>query len=104
MLKVLLLISIIFASTAVLSASHYKSGNIINITSYSAGMLIKLDSGAPANCLGTPNDWLLIKEENKTMISVALSMWATGKTWAIVYTDPYAGSGYCVVKQLDPTN
>ncbi|MCX9560698.1 hypothetical protein IG557_17850 [Vibrio cholerae] len=44
---------------------------------------------------------MLIPEENKTIISVALAMWTQGKTNATIYTSG-TKSGYCQVVQYDP--
>ena len=56
------------------AADYYLSGNVMNITTTTSGLMIMLDSGIPTNCQGTPSNWMLIKEENKTMISMALAM------------------------------
>ncbi len=61
------------------AGEDYLSGNIINLTSVTSGLMIMLDSGIPNNCRGTPYGWILIKEENKAITSVALTMWASGK-------------------------
>ena len=61
-----------------------------------------MDSGIPGNCQGTPYGWMLIKEANKTMISVTLTMWATGKRGATIYTAGIDSTGYCIINQLDP--
>ncbi len=95
-----------FISTAVtdiaIAESNYLGGNFSNITSAGVGLMIMLDSGIPTNCAGTPYNWILIKEENKTMIALAMTMWAKKETCATVYTAPVGGSGYCTVTQLDP--
>lgn len=84
------------------AADHYLSGNIINITTTASGLMIMLDSGILTNCQGTPSNWMLIKEENKTMVSMALAMWGTGKKSIVVYTSPVKPGWYCEVTQLDP--
>jgi len=67
-------------------------------------MLIMMDAGVPDNCQGTPYNWMLIEETHKTMLSVALAMWSTGKKSAVVYTTGLDGTGYCIIGQLDPSN
>lgn len=84
--------------------NSYVAGKIINITSTGNGMMMMLDTGVPDNCQGTPYNWMLIKESHKTMLSVALAMWATGKNSAVVYTSGLDGTGYCIINQLDPTD
>lgn len=76
-------------------------GRISNITSVPEGMLIKMDTGAPNNCQGTPWGWMLIPEANKTIISVTLLAKAMGKN-ASVYTYQFSGTGYCQIWQVDP--
>lgn len=84
------------------AADYYLSGNIINITTTTGGLMIMLDSGIPTNCKGTPYNWLLVKEENKTMISMALTMWASGKKGLTVYTAALNPGSYCEIIQIDP--
>ena len=88
--------------TPLQAAEDYQSGNIINMTSTAAGLMIMLDSGIPNHCRGTPYGWLLIKEENKAMTAVALAMWAAGKKGATIYTAPVIAGNYCTVTQLHP--
>ena len=85
------------------AADYYLGGNISNITSAPVGLLIMLDSGVPGNCVGTPFNWMVIREQNKTMVSVALTLWTTGNKGAVVYTSGLdQATGYCIVSQLDP--
>ncbi|WNO08681.1 hypothetical protein [Teredinibacter sp. KSP-S5-2] len=77
------------------------TGKIINITSIGQGLLIIMDTGKPSGCTQTTN-WMLIPEENKTMIAVALAMYLQGKTNATVYVDINATGNYCKVVQYDP--
>ncbi len=81
------------------------AGSLVNITSRPDGLLVMFDSGVPTICTNTaiPN-WLAIKETNKTMVSVALTMWASKKNLASVYVNGTKNpEGYCYVTQLDPT-
>jgi hypothetical protein len=84
------------------AAESYLSGNIINVTTTASGLMLMLDSGIPTNCQGTPSNWMLIKEENKTMVSMALAMWGTGKKSVMVYTSAVRPGWYCEITQLDP--
>lgn len=89
-----------------LSGPHYQHGEVYSITSSSAGLMIRLKVGndlnvVPDNCIDTNKyGWMIIKEENQTMIAVALSMQAQNKKMATIYTQK-VGS-YCVVTQYDP--
>lgn len=85
-----------------LSASNYLGGSFINMTSTPAGLMLKLDSGLPTNCTGTPYDWMLIRAENKTMIALLLTMYTSGKKGAVVYTSGIMSSGFCEINQYDP--
>ncbi|MEY8199962.1 MAG: hypothetical protein RPS47_12030 [Colwellia sp.] len=87
-------------------ASAYSSetslpGNVSNITSIREGLLIILDTGKPSGCTqGT--GWMLIKQENTTMISVALASYMAGNKAATIYVAPGPGS-YCEITQFDPS-
>lgn len=86
------------------AADHYLSGTIVNVTTTASGLMVMLDNGIPTNCQGTPYNWMLIKEENKTMISMVLAMWASGKKTATVYTAGITPGSYCEITQLDPVD
>lgn len=99
--KKLIIVLMVFTAPSY-AADYYLSGNVINITTTTSGLMIMLDSGIPTNCQGTPSNWMLIKEENKTMISMALAMWASGKKGLTVYTTTVNPGSYCELIQLDP--
>lgn len=85
------------------AAEQWLAGNIVNVTSSSQGLMILLDTGIPDNCQGTPYNWMLIKQADKTMVAVAIALWIAGKPAVTVYTIPPAGPGsFCTVNQLDP--
>lgn len=84
------------------SAVDYLQGNIVDMTSTKSGLMLKIDSGFPGNCAGTPFGWMLIRSENKPMIALVLSMYAYGKRAAVVYTSPAVGGGFCEINQFDP--
>ena len=85
---------------------NQQAGNMKDLTSVEAGLLIKLDTGMPGNCAGSPYDYMLVREENKTLISVTLALWITEKKGVTVFTSGIpGGSGYgvyCVVNQVRP--
>ncbi|WP_036750537.1 hypothetical protein [Photobacterium galatheae] len=86
------------------AASHYISGKITNITAIEGALLIMVDNGnIPDHCKGTPYNWLKIKQENTTMVSVVLTQWASNNRTATVYTSGIENAGsYCLVTQVDP--
>ena len=77
------------------------SGSITNITSIKQGLLIRIGANeVPENCT-SGHAWMLVEEQYKTIISVALTAWTLSKG-ATVYTDA-TNSGYCRVNQIDPS-
>ncbi|TVZ37849.1 hypothetical protein P886_2195 [Alteromonadaceae bacterium 2753L.S.0a.02] len=56
-----------------LSAEYYQSGNIINRIAGTQGIMIHMDTGQPDNCEGTPNSWLLIKQEHTANMLCSIS-------------------------------
>lgn len=103
MKKIILLLTL-FVSLNLHAADTYLGGKIYDITSIPAGLLIRLEGNAVPTACADLNawGWMLIPEENKTMISVALAMLAQGKKSATVYTSGSVGS-YCKVIQYDPS-
>lgn len=82
------------------AADEYLGGNISNISSHGAGLMVMLDTGVPTNCSGVGYNWMTIPEANKTMIAVALLAWQLGRG-VTVYTNPLS-NGFCTINQLDP--
>ncbi|TQV87081.1 hypothetical protein [Aliikangiella coralliicola] len=99
-MKYILLVLTLF-SPITFAAETVQDGNVTNITSIKEGLLIILDTGKPSGCKQT-SGWMLIPEENKTMVSVALAMHLAGKKRAAIYVDIHAPGGYCKVIQYDP--
>jgi len=60
-----------------------------------------LNEGKPSGCTQS-SGWMLIPEENSTMISVALAMHMAGKDKASIYVDVTAPGSYCKIVQYDP--
>lgn len=85
------------------AADTYQMGKVYDITSIRKGLLIRLeDNIVPTQCQDLNiYGWMLIPEENKTMISLALAHFMQGKTKATIYTQGTVGS-YCKVIQYDP--
>lgn len=78
----------------------YLYGQLTNITTVPAGLLVQLSTGVPTNCAGVGNGWMTIPEANKAMIAAALIAWQN-QGFATVYTNPLS-SGVCVINQFDP--
>jgi len=83
------------------AAAHWLRGDIVDITSIPEGLLVKLDTGVPTNCSGVANGWMLIAEENRTMLATALSFYISGGRTADIYVSPLS-NGRCPVTQFDP--
>lgn len=98
----LLMLSVFFANTAI-AAPSWTSGNLIDITSYAGGLLIRTDSPLPDNCVGVPFGWMLIPETNRTMVATTLAMWMGGNKSVTIYTNATTGT-YCIINQVDPAN
>lgn len=86
------------------SGPSYVTGEIINVTSLSSGLLIRIGGAAsvpevPQNCT-SGHYWMFVKQDHTAMISLVLASWAMGKS-ATVYTSPES-EGYCQVTQFDP--
>ena len=92
-----------FSGTA-FSAYANLGGNIIDITSFPGGLLIRLDTGWPDNCshLNDPAKHMVIRETSRAMVATALTTWALGNKAVTVYTDVPSSDGFCIINQLDP--
>jgi len=97
-----LLIGCIWSCSA-FSGEHYQSGNIKNITAVSTGLLIQMDTGLPGHCAGTPYGWMHIDQRYTALVSLVLTVWASGSKTGTVYTSGIKEpGGYCKVNQFDP--
>lgn len=103
--KLILILLFILQSSGVFAADTYIDGDVYDITSIENGLLIRVKGNVVPTKCENPNGWgwMLIPEENKTMISVALAMFVQGKTHATIYTKN-TGTGFCKVIQYDPAN
>jgi len=85
------------------AADTYQTGTITNITTIPEGVLVMLDTDPPTNCTGTPYNWMLVPEANKTMVAAVFMMWMSGQRRVTVYSAaPYTGNGFCKLGQVDP--
>lgn len=85
-----------------LAQTSHLCGQMNDITSYSGGLLVKVDNAVPTVCTSSGTTWMLIPKGEDPMISTALSHWLAQRLAACVYVNPYSGSGYCVINQFDP--
>lgn len=83
------------------AADWYQTGNISALTTTTEGLMIMLDTGPPTNCTGTPWNWMLIPEANKTMVAATLALWLSGKRNVTVYVLPFT-AGWCSIIQVQP--
>lgn len=86
--------------------ADYLAGHIIDQTFISDGVLIRLDTGTPAVCTGTPYGWMLVKNQNSAMIIAVSIIWSekrdqTNDRQVQVYSDGISG-GFCLLNQIDP--
>ena len=77
----------------------YLAGYVVNMTSLPEGLMIMLDTGVPDNCEGTPYGWMIIPEDNKTMVAVAMMAYLQSDREITLCTDGSFYSGYCRVNQ-----
>lgn len=98
---------ITLVSTNALADAANQNGRINNITVAGNTVLIRLDTGLPDNCTGTPYGWMQVPEASKVMQSLVLGMWMRGdaaETVVTVYTTGLGTNGYCQINQIDPAN
>lgn len=90
---------ILLPSVGYAGPSHV-GGKITNITSTSAGILVRIGANeVPDNCT-SGYAWMEIKQEKTAMIAMTITAWTLGRS-VVVYTSA-TGSGYCQVGQVDP--
>ncbi|WP_370980198.1 hypothetical protein [Agaribacterium sp. ZY112] len=101
-MKVIFFVFLMVASLGVNSAETYLAGDVTSITSIPQGLLLRINGNEkPSGCTQS-SAWMLIPEERKTMISVALAMYMSGNRKAVVYISTSASGSYCVINQYDP--
>ena len=93
-------------SSPALSGPNYQGGTITDLTAITSGIMIRLDSGVPDNCKGTPHGWMLVKQEHTAITSTVLTAWTSGNKSITVYTSGRGNSGseFCEITQFDPAN
>ena len=91
----------LWAPNTALAAENWITGTIIDVTTTTEGLMIRLDNGIPTDCTGTPLGWMLIREANKTMVATTLMLWQSGNRQVTVYIGGFQGN-FCYVNQVDP--
>ena len=71
-----LMVALIGAAEA---QDNARAGYITNIVARTDGLLIEIDNGIPAACEGTAGNWMIIPNESKTMLALALLNSDNGK-------------------------
>jgi len=90
-------------------AEAYQAGHITAMSTTNngvSGILIRLDSGLPTNCTGTPFGWLWIPNST-TIGAYVLGLWLSGSESSVVvtvYTSGLATNGFCEVTQIQPSS
>jgi hypothetical protein len=84
----------------------YVSGRISNITFTSGSVMFMLDTGLPANCVGSAYGWMTVPMDYKPIVTILTGIWLRGDADSTVVTAYADGlvNGYCRISQLDPAN
>lgn len=97
-------------SATIVSQNPYIGGKIGNITALEGGFLIMIydNSGnkiLPSNANNASYGWLIIKESNKAMMTMALYCWSNNIPVTVYCKGTTAGdnsTGYGIISQIDP--
>jgi hypothetical protein len=103
-ITIVLVLIILAVTVPAFGGPNYIYGNIINYSSLQGGLLIMIDTGIPDNCSGTPYGWMIISQEDKAMLAVALMNISLDKMGVGVYSDGTWVQGICRVTQLQSTD
>ena len=91
--------------SSVSAVAQNTSGHITAIDATVNGLMLMTDGPVPANCTGTPFNWLLIPAANSPMVALAMGMFfTTGFNGEVVtlYTSGIGPEGFCTVTQVQP--
>jgi hypothetical protein len=91
----------LIALSASAAQAGYLTGTITDITSTPDGLMLKLSTGLPADCTGSPYNWMLVPEQYKTIIVTTLGFYLGGMKTVTVYSVPTTNF-YCKINQIDP--
>jgi len=101
MKKIFLFLCGVALASPAFSGANWIGGNIIDITSATQGLMVRIDAGVPDNCAGTFFGWMLIPDSARTMVAVTLIA-RLQNTPVAIYTSGLDASGQCIVVQVDP--
>ncbi|MDV3458295.1 hypothetical protein RZN05_14960 [Sphingomonas sp. HF-S4] len=77
-------------------------GKVVDITSTTAGLMVRMDDNRVPTLCGTPSvGWMLVPQSSSAMISVFLTEWAASKKNFTIYIDSAVGTS-CIVNQINP--
>jgi hypothetical protein len=99
---VILSMLVLASANPAIAGPDYISGVITNYTAIAGGLLIMFDSGIPDNCAGTPYNWIIIAETDKTMLAMALMRISQDNMQAAVYSNGQRYLGFCRAIQFNP--
>ena len=95
----LILILIVAFGGGAEAGENAQIGYITNIVARPDGLLLEIDNGIPDACAGTVGNWMIIPNENKTMLALALLNSDNGKLMEF-YTDGNFIDGICQISML----
>ncbi|WP_299494165.1 hypothetical protein [uncultured Shewanella sp.] len=72
------------------------------ITSYKDGLLVRLVGDVKPERCKHSSPWMIIAQEDSTMVSVALSMYMAGNRKANVFVSDETTFSYCRITQYAP--
>jgi hypothetical protein len=96
-----LLIMVVTIGQAI-AGPNYVVGNISNYSAVASGLLIMVDTGIPDNCAGSPYNWMIIANEDKAMLAMALMRISQDQMGVALYSAGVFYNGICRVTQYDP--
>jgi hypothetical protein len=87
------------------AASDFVTGRITASSFVGTTIFIRVDTGLPDNCAGTPFGWMVIPATAKPMAAFVIGLKLRGdlsETGVTVYTTGRDASGYCQIAQIAP--
>jgi hypothetical protein len=90
----------LISSTSAQAGTDWLRGDMSDVWAAPEGLYIKLHTGVPSKCYGlNAYSWMLIPEENKTILSFAMAKWFSTSKSMDVYVK-VVGS-VCTVTSID---
>lgn len=103
----------VFCAAPAIAGSNFEAGHIVAMSAVDGnggppnGLVIRLDSGLPDNCSGTPFGWMWVPASSSVITAYVLSFWLSGNTSSVsvtVYTSGLSSNGFCQVTQVQPSS